>query len=68
METGAVVAQDEIFVLYPPVGFNKANLNSDATGIVLTATADMSIKVIGPRRGHGEIWLMASKHALGNGQ
>lgn len=68
VETGAVVAQDEIFVLYPPIGFNKANLNSDATGIILTATADMSIKVIGRDEVKDEIWLMASKHVLGNGQ
>ena len=68
VETGKVVEEGETFVLYPPLGFNKGNLNSDATGIVLTATASMSIKVVGRDEVTDEVWLMASKHALGNDQ
>ena len=66
VDTGDTVAESETFVLYPPVGFNKGNLNSDATGLVLTGTAEMSVKVIGRDEVTDEVWLMAAKHVLGN--
>lgn len=68
VESGAVIAENETFVLYPPVGFSKGNLSADGTGVVLSATAALSIKVVGRDEAAGEVWLMAAKHALGNGQ
>lgn len=68
VDSGETIAEGETFVLYPPIGFSKGNLNADGTGIILTATASMSIKVAGRDEITDEIWLMAAKHALGNDQ
>lgn len=68
VDSGITIPQGGTFVLYLPIGFAKGNLNSDATGLVLTATAEMSVRVVGRDEVTDEIWLMASKHALGNGQ
>lgn len=65
VESGAVVGEGETFILYPPIGFSKGNLSSDGTKIVVTATAELPLSVIGRDDTTNEIWLVAKKHALG---
>ena len=61
---GAAVAGDQ-YRIYPPVGFAGGNLNADGTGLVLTATAALSLMVVGHDYERGKIILKAKKHALG---
>lgn len=65
VDSGATIAAGETFVLYPPIGFSKGNLSADGTKIIVTATAEMSLSVVGRDETLNEIWLVAKKHALG---
>ena len=61
---GAAVSGDQ-YRVYPPVGFAGGNLNAEGTGLVLTATAALSLQVVGHDLERGKIILKAKKHALG---
>lgn len=65
VESGETVAEGDTFVLFPPVGFRKANLSSDGTKLIVTATAELPIQVVGRDEQKNEIWTAAVLHQLG---
>lgn len=68
VESGDTVAVDDEITIYPPVGCTLLGLNTNFTGVDITKTGATSVKVVGRDEVTGEVWLMAAKHALGNGQ
>lgn len=65
VDSGETVAEGDTFVLFPPVGFRKANLSSDGTKLIVTATAELPIQVVGRDELRDEIWTAAVLHQLG---
>lgn len=63
--TGATACEGDVYAIFPPVGFAKGNLDSNKQKLVLTATANLPIKVIGRNEDLNEIFVMANAHALG---
>ena len=53
------------YAIFPPIGFKKGNLDSDRSKLVLTATANISMKVVGRDIDRGMINMMALLHTLG---
>lgn len=68
IESGDTVAVGDKIVVYPPVGCDKLAVGDDGTTMVITKSGATSIKVVGRDEVTDEIWFMAVKHALGNGQ
>ena len=68
VESGDTVAVGDKIVVYPPVGCTKLAVGDDGTNMVITKSGATSIKVVGRDEVTDEIWFMAVKHALGNGQ
>ena len=62
LEEGGTPAEGDVYALFPPIGFNKGNLNATGTAIVLTATANLPLKLIGHDRKLNKINLIAGKH------
>lgn len=62
---GAAYAGDE-YELYPPIGFQKGNLDANIQKLALNATAALPIKVIGRNEDMSEIYTMAALHELGS--
>lgn len=62
---GGKICAGDVYEIYPPIGFQKGNLNDDKTALALTATAALALKVVINRR-DGGIGLMAASHALAN--
>lgn len=60
---GAPYAGD-VYAVFPPAGFAKGNLNAARNGIVLTASASLSVRVIGADIGRDRINVMIGKHAF----
>lgn len=60
------VAGDE-YVIFPPAGFTAGNLSSDGTKLVLSATAALSLRVMGRIENENKIKLTAVKHSLACG-
>lgn len=71
VESGATACSGDVYALFPQIGFVGGNLDIDASNnplgqkIVLTATANLPIKVIGRNEETDEIYVMANLHALG---
>ena len=54
------------YAIFPPIGFRKGNLDSTTRDkLVLTATANMPIKVVGMDIERGLVNMMALLHTLG---
>lgn len=68
VESGDTVAAGDKIVFYPPVGCTKLALSDDATALVATKAGATSIQVVGRDEATDEIWAMAVKHTLANGQ
>ena len=68
VESGDTVAVGDKIVVYPPVGCDKLAVGDDGTTMVITKSGATSIKVVGRDEVTDEIWVMAVKHTLGNGQ
>lgn len=64
VESGAVPAEGDKFVLFPPVGFSGGNLSADGRKLVLTATANLPLMIAGRDEGNDMIWTVATKHLL----
>jgi len=59
---GATAAAGDKYAIFPPFGFAKGNLDADIAALVLTATAALTMEVVG--REGPDIVLMAKTHAL----
>ena len=64
---GAANEGDE-YMLFPPLGLAKFNLNATFDGLVNTAVTATSVKVVGMDIERGVIKCMAKKHFLGNNE
>lgn len=64
LESGGTPSAGDVYAVFPPVGFAKGNLNSDRTGLVLSASASLPLRVIGADVGMGKINLMIKKHVF----
>lgn len=62
---GAVTAND-VFEIYPPIGFAKGNFDSGIAKLVLTATAALPVKVVDYNTDKGMVYHMAALHEFGN--
>lgn len=56
------------FILYPPIGFSKGNLDAERSAYTVTGAAALPVKVVGYDMERGMLRLMAKKHHLGNGE
>ncbi len=66
VESGGTICAGDVYELYPPIGLQAGNLDTNRKGIVYSATAEISLKVV-KADCDGWIHLMAQKHELGNG-
>lgn len=64
IESGGVPYAGDVYAVFPPIGFAKGNLNADRTGLVLTATASLALKVVGRDLTLDKINVKARKHTL----
>lgn len=64
VESGYNIPSGESFMLFPPVGFAKGNFSSDGTKLVVSATADLPMQVVGRDEANNKIWMAATKHML----
>ena len=62
---GATAGVGDKYAVFPPVGFRGGNLDAELCGLVLTATAELPVKVIGRIEDSGDILLMPVLHELG---
>lgn len=62
---GAVTAGDK-FVIFPPYGFAKGNLDSDKANLVLSATASIPFRVCGRDMQREKVYLYSALHFYGN--
>ncbi len=63
--SGASAGEGDKFELYPPVGFAKGNYDSSIQKLILTATASLTMKVVGRDEDAGVIRMMIAQHVLG---
>ena len=61
----AVICAGDVYEIYPPVGFQKGNLDANGQALVLSATCALALKVVQNHR-DGHIGLMAASHSLAN--
>lgn len=64
IESGGTPYAGDVYALFPPIGFAKGNLDSAKTGLVLTATASLPLRVAGHDRDFNKINLIAKKHVF----
>ena len=62
IEAGGAPCAGDVYALFPPLGFAKGNLSSDKTGLVLTATNNLPIKVVGHDRDLDKLNFIVKKH------
>ena len=62
--SGGTPYAGDIYEVFPPVGFAKGNLDSGRQGIVLSASASISVRVIGADIDHDKVNVMIKKHAF----
>lgn len=63
--SGGTPYSGDKYEIYPPVGFKKGNLDTYRQKLILTATASLSLKVVGRDDKLGRVNMMAHLHALG---
>ena len=64
LESGGTPCEDDVYEVFPPVGFAKGNLNSAKDGLVLSATANLPVRVTGADVALGKINVMVKKHVF----
>lgn len=62
--SGGTPNAGDVYAVFPPVGFAKGNLNTARDGLVLTASASISVRVTGNDLDQDKINVMVKKHAL----
>jgi len=64
LESGGTPVSGDVYAVFPPPGFAKGNLDSARTGLVLSASASLPLRVVGADIGFGKINVMVKKHAF----
>ncbi len=67
VESGGTPGAGDVYELYPPVGFSKGNLDAGISTLVLSATNNLPLRVVGHDRALGGLNLMVAKHVFGVG-
>ena len=62
LESGGAPCAGDVYAVFPPIGFAKGGLGAGRDALVLTAAANLPLKVVGYDRGLGKINLIAKKH------
>lgn len=62
LEEGGAPCAGDVYAVFPPVGFAGGNLSTDGCALVLTANAELPLRVVGHDRAFGKINLMVKKH------
>lgn len=62
--SGGTPNSGDVYAVFPPVGFAKGNLDSGRSGLVLSASASLPVRVIGCDLGFDKINVMIKKHAF----
>lgn len=62
LEEGGTPGKDDVYALFPPIGFAKGALGASGASLALSGTTDLPVKVIGRDLGLGKINLIAKKH------
>ena len=62
--SGGTPYAGDVYAVFPPPGFAKGNLSTNRDGIVLSASASLSVRVIGHDIGMDKINVMVKKHAF----
>lgn len=65
VESGGTICAGDVYEIYPPIGFQKGNLDANGQALVLSATCALALKVVQNHR-DGHIGLMAALHSLAN--
>ena len=65
LASGGTPNAGDVYEVFPPVGFAKGNLDTNRTGLVLSASANLPVRVIGADIGADKINVMIKKHAFG---
>ncbi len=60
--SGGTPYAGDVYAVFPPPGFAKGNLGSGRSDIVLSASASISLRVVGHDVGAGKINVMVKKH------
>lgn len=68
VEAGEVPAENDRYMLFPPVGFTGGNLDAGKKKLILTATAALPLMVMGRDEINNMIWTVATKHLLAAGR
>ena len=68
VDAGAVAASGDGFIVFPPLGFNGGNLDAGRNKLTLSATASLSIQVVGRDEDRNMIYTVATKHMLAAGR
>lgn len=66
VESGGTICAGDVYELYPPIGLQAGNLDTNRKAVVYSATAEISLKVVQNDR-NGFVGYAAQKHVLGNG-
>ncbi len=64
LESGGTPCEDDVYEVFPPVGFAKGNLNSTKDGLVLSTTASISVRVTGADIRADKINVQIKKHVF----
>ncbi|MBO4914668.1 MAG: hypothetical protein J5449_05615 [Oscillospiraceae bacterium] len=64
LPSGGTPNEGDVYAVFPPVGFAKGNLNTARDGVVLSASANLPLRVIGFDLAFDKINLMAKKHVF----
>lgn len=65
---GGAVTVGDVFAIFPPVGFQKGNLDATFTKYDLSATAALAIKTSGRDLNRNKVYVEAALHQNGNKQ
>lgn len=65
LPSGGTPNAGDVYAVFPPVGFAKGNLDTNRTGLVLTASASISVRVIGNDIPRDKINVQVKKHVFG---
>ena len=66
VESGGTPASGDVYLLFPPVGFAKGQLDAQLQKLDLGDTCALAMKVVGADRAQGKVWMMAKSHVLAN--
>ena len=62
LEKGGAPGKDDVYALFPPIGFAKGSLGGEGVSLTLDKAEELPVMVMGRDLGLGKINLIAKKH------